>query len=399
MEPARSDGTGILDVRLRRLYALVWLVASGFIPFFVLWLHGRGFSPSEIGLVLGASAVAALAAAPFWSHAADRRSGTTRTLQLSLVIAAVGSLLLAATGTVLVAVIAAEVLLSGAAAAVTPLTDALAITTLGPERLHTYGAFRLWASVGWGVGAIAFGALFQLAGLGWMLPAYAAGLAGSALFVGLFPKVRPETTHSETRLGAFGDALAQVPHLPLYLLGLLLFGAAQHAAWDYVPLRIESGGGGPFLVGLAAGVSAFLEIPFMRSSSSLIRRFGVRSLFVTGGIVYVLASVSWSLVEAPAAVTAVRIGVGIGFGLTYVSIVVMTGTLVPERLRNTGQTLAQMCTASLAPIVGSVIGGWVYEHIGPPQLFLGSAAGLAAAISIVWLATSHLDRQAAPEGG
>jgi PPP family 3-phenylpropionic acid transporter len=399
MDPASHTGSAMLDARLRRLYALVWFVAAGEIPFFVLWLHDRGYSPTEIGLVLGASAFAAIAAAPFWSHAADRRSGTSRTLQIALVVAAVGSLVLAATGSLLVPVMAAVALMSGATAAVTPLTDALAITTLGPERLHSYGAFRLWASVGWGIGAIAYGALFQIAGLGWMLPAYAFGLALSAVYVGLFPKIRPEHTPSRTRLGAFGDALAHVPHLPLYLLGLLIFGAAQHAAWDYVPLRIESGGGGAFLVGVAAGVSAFIEIPFMRSSSSLIQRFGVRQLFVAGGAVYVIASVLWSLVTAPAAVSAVRIGVGIGFGLTYVSIVVMTGTLVPERLRNTGQTLAQMCTTGLAPIMGSVIGGWVYEHIGPPKLFIGSAVGLTVATAIVWVATTQLTGQPVPDGG
>jgi len=43
---------------------------------------------------------------------------------------------------------------------------------------------------------------------------------------------------------------------------------------ERVPLRIESGGGGPFLVGIAAGVAAFVEIPFMRSSGSLIQTIG-----------------------------------------------------------------------------------------------------------------------------
>jgi PPP family 3-phenylpropionic acid transporter len=390
MEPARPDDTALLDARLRRLYALVWLVGSAEIPFFVLWLHGRGLSPSEIGLVLGASALAAIAAAPFWSHTADRRAGTTRTLQRSLILAAAASLVLAATGSLLIVVIAVVAVMSSATSAVTPLTDALAVSTLGPERLHTYGAFRLWASVGWGVGAIAFGALFELADLDWMLPVYAAGLVACALYVGLFPRVRPEPSRTETPLGAFGEALARVPHLPLYLLGLLLFGAAQHAAWDYVPLRIESGGGGPFLVGIAAGVAAFVEIPFMRSSGALMHRFGTRALFVAGGAVYILASLAWSQVTAAGAVTAVRILVGVGFALTYVSIVVMTGTLVPERLRNTGQTLAQMCTAGLAPVIGSVIGGWIYEHVGPPQLFVGSAVGLVVAIAIVWIATSSL---------
>jgi PPP family 3-phenylpropionic acid transporter len=397
MEP---DAAAILDLRLRRLYALAWFVVSGFIPFFVLWLNGQGFSPTEIGLILGAGALAAIAAAPFWSHAADRRIGTTRALQWSLVAGTVSAVILAVTGSLLAAVMGAVVLLYGATSPTTPLTDALAVELLGPDRLHTYGAYRLWASVGWGVGAIAFGALFQWAGLDWMLPIYAVGLAGCAVYVGLFPKTRPAPNEATSRLGSFGDALTHVPHLPLYLLGLLLFGAAQHAAWDFVPLRIESGGGGAFLVGVAAGAAAFVEIPFMRSSSSLIARFGTRKLFVAGSAVYVAASLAWSVVSAPAGVTAIRIAVGVGFGLVYVSVVVMTGTLVPDRLRNTGQTLAQMCTAGLAPIVGSVIGGWVYQHVGPAQLFVGSAVGLTVAIGIVWVATRSLgDRKAIADLG
>jgi len=189
MEPAPD--AALVDLRLRRLYALAWFVASGFIPFFVLWLNGRGFSPTQIGLVLGASALASIAAAPFWSHAADRSAGTTRALQWALMSATVSTLILALTGSVLGAVMAAVALLSASTSAVTPLTDALAVQMLGRERLHTYGRYRLWASVGWGVGAIALGALFQWRGLEWMIPVYALGLGACAVYVGRFPKVRP----------------------------------------------------------------------------------------------------------------------------------------------------------------------------------------------------------------
>ena len=41
-------------------------------------------------------------------------------------------------------------------------------------------------------------------------------------------------------------------------------------------------------------------------------------------------------------------------------------------------------------MIGSVIGGWVYQYVGPPQLFVGSAVGLTVAIAIVWLATTGL---------
>jgi MFS transporter, PPP family, 3-phenylpropionic acid transporter len=389
-----DDGVAVVDKRLRRLYALAWTVFSAFLPFFVLWLRDRGSSPSRIGLILAMMAVASVAAAPFWSHTADRRTGTVRTLQLAFVSAGVVALALAVSGSAFVAVAAVSAGLAATQSPQTPLTDALAVTTLGPTRLHEYGSFRLWASVGWGVGSIAFGALFQAAGLDWMLPVYAIGVVASAIYVGRFRSSRPSVDATGSRFGAVGDALAHVPMLSMYLLGVFVFGASARAAWDFVPLRIAAGGGGPLLVGVAAGVSAFVEIPFMRSSRSLLARFGTRAVFTAGGSVYVAASLGWAIFDAPLAATAVRIGLGVGFGLTYVTLVVMTGTLVPERLRNTGQTLMQICSQGLAPIVGSLAGGFVYEHVGPTQMFLGSAIGIAAGIAIVWRATEGLGRPA-----
>ena len=72
------------------------------------------------------------------------------------------------------------------------------------------------------------------------------------------------------------------------------------------------------------------------------------------------------------------------------TLVVITGTLVPDRLTNTGQTLQQVCSQGLAPIVGGLVGGFVYEHVGAQQLFLGSAAGIVAGIAIVWTSTTTL---------
>ena len=319
---------------------------------------------------------------------ADRRAGTVRTLRVAFVAAAAVALALTMTGSSFAAIAAVAALLAIAQAPQTPLIDALAMTTLGAERLRDYGSFRLWASAGWGAGAIAVGALLQLAGLGWMLPVYAVGVLVCAMYVGLFPNARPAADPRRTSaFGSAGEALTRVPRFPLFLLGVFVFGAAARASWDYVPLRIAAGGGGPFLVGVAAGVSAFVEIPFMRSSGGLMERFGIRAVFLAGAGVYMLAALGWAAVDSALAVTAIRIAIGVGFALVYVTLVVMTGTLVPERLRNTGQTLLTVSSWGLAPVLGSLVGGIVYQHVGPTELFVGSAVGIAVGAAIVWIAT------------
>jgi PPP family 3-phenylpropionic acid transporter len=386
---ARRDG----DADLRWLYALFGVAGSAFIPFYVLLLRDRGLAADEIGVVLAVTSLAGVAATPFWSHAADTRLGSVHTLQLASGAACVAALALLATGSSLLAIGAVAVVLGAAQGPQTAMTDALALAQLGPLRITEYGAFRLWASVGWGIGAVAFGALFTVAGLRPVLPAYAAGLAVVALFVSRFPASRPAATEgveAAGRFGAVGEAL-RAPRMLPFLAGVLVLATSTHAAWDFVPLRIVSGGGGAFLVGVSSGVSAFVEIPFMRSTRSLAARFGLRTVFAAGSVVYIGASVAWALVDEPVAVTLIRIAIGMGFGLVYIALVVMTGRIVPARVRNSGQALLSICSFGLAPVVGGAVGGFVYEHVGPAQLFAGSAAGIALGAAAVWAVTATVE--------
>jgi PPP family 3-phenylpropionic acid transporter len=373
------------------------IAISAFIPYYVLLLRHRGLSADRIGLVLAVTSLAGVAATPFWSHAADTRLGTVHTLQTACAAACIAGLALMATGSSLVAILGVAAVLGAAQGPQSALTDALTLRELGGPRLTQYGRFRLWASIGWGVASIAFGALFTRAGIGLMLAAYVAGLAVYAIYVSRFPSVRPSASSIvESRLGSIGDALLTIPRLAAFMVGVLIFSISTHAAWDFVPLRIVGRGGDAFLVGVAVGVSAFVEIPFMRASTSLVDRFGLRPVFAVGASVYVAASIAWTILPGPLAVTLVRIGIGMGFGLVYVTLVLMTARLVPERLRNTGQALLSICSFGLAPVIGGAVGGVVYQHVGPPQLFAGSAVGIAAGTVVVYLAAVRVDDREVP---
>jgi MFS transporter, PPP family, 3-phenylpropionic acid transporter len=386
-----SERTGG-DADLRRLYGIFGAAGAAFIPFYALLLRDRGLAADRIGVILAVTSLAGVVATPFWSHAADRRLGSAHTLQLACALACVAELALMATGSSIVAIGACAVALGAAQGPQTAMTDALTLGRLGPLRLTEYGSFRVWASIGWGVGAVAFGAIFTALGLRAMLPFAAVGLAVVALFVSRFPDVSPARRDERgSRFGSVGEAF-RVSRMPTFLAGVLILATSTHAAWDFVPLRIVAGGGGAFLVGISSGVSAFVEIPFMRSTRSLTARFGLRRVFALGAVVYVAASIAWALVADAVAVTAIRIAIGIGFGLVYPTLVVITGRLVPEHARNSGQALMSICSFGLAPVIGGAIGGVVYEHVGPPQLFAGSAVGIAVGAAVVWTAAHAVDR-------
>jgi PPP family 3-phenylpropionic acid transporter len=365
--------------------------ASGaaFIPFFALLLRDRGFRADEIGLILAVSSLAGVATTPAWSHVADTRMGTVRTLQLTSVATAGIALGLLLTGSSLWATVVVAAALGIVSGPGTALGDVIALGHLGPERMTEYGEVRLWASLGWAIAVVAFGAWFERAGLGPVLPVYAAGTLVYVATTVPFPATRPGRVHERvSRLGSVGEAFRSAPRLLPFLIGLLLVSTATWGAWSFVPLRIAARGGGPFLVGLAACVAALVEIPFFRASGWLGEHVGLRRLYLAGCAVYVMMLTAWSLVAAPTFVALIKMIGGAGYGLTYAALVVITGRLVPERLRNTGQALMQISTVGIGPVAGAAVGGVVYRHLGPPTLFASAAVLASVGALVVWRALS-----------
>lgn len=383
--PARTRARAGRDVRT--LFALGGASTAAFLPFFVLLLSDRGLTADRIGFVLSLASLAGVLSVPFWSHVADARLGGVRTLQLTSFATAIAALALIPTGSNVWAIALVTALLYVVSAPGTALSDTIALQVLGPERETDYGRIRLWASLGWAIAVVLFGAWYQRMGLGPVLPAYAAGTLAYAIAAMRFPATRP-ARHAGTasRLGSVGEALRVSPRLLPFLIGLLLVSISTSAAWSFLPLRIVSRGGGPLLIGLSAGLGALVEIPFFRASAWLGGRFSLRTLYASGVGIWIAMLVAWSLVPNPVIIAAIKVAGGAGFGLTYAALVVITGRLVPLRLRNTGQALMQTFGAGIGPIVGAALGGLVYRHLGAPALFAGAAVSASLGLLVVWRA-------------
>ena len=376
------------DRDIGSLFALIGAAGAIFIPFFAVLLRTRGLTADKIGLVLAIASFAGVVAAPVWSHVADGRLGTIRTLRASFVATTALALALMPTGGSLVAIAVIAGLIGSVQAPITPLANALALTHLGPDREIEFGRIRLWTSIGWAVAVVAAGAWFQHAGLTTLLPLFAAAIALCAGLTARFPTERPSHRRRRaSRLGSVGEAF-HAPRFALFLGGVFLMSVASSAAWSFVPLRIAARGGGPFLIGLSAGLAALIEIPFFRAGARLTARFGLRTLYAMGAAVYVATMVAWSLTADPTVVAAVKALGGIGFGMIYGAVVVITGRMVPDHLRNTGQTVVQTTSMGIAPIIGSGLGGLVWVHLGPTTLFASAAACATLGTAVVWVALS-----------
>jgi PPP family 3-phenylpropionic acid transporter len=176
-------------------------------------------------------------------------------------------------------------------------------------------------------------------------------------------------------------ALIASPAVVLFLVALLLSFAPYSATYNFAAVRIAALGGGAMFVGLAAGLQAGAEVPSMVATIRLARRLRPAHIFAAGAAFYVIVYAVWAVVANPAALAAMRIVAGLGFGLTSVAMVVIVDELVPESLRATGQAAAKAVAMGFAPVVGTFGGGLVYGYLGPPALFV--VAGILTALSAV----------------
>jgi MFS family permease len=93
------------------------------------------------------------------------------------------------------------------------------------------------------------------------------------------------------------------------------------------------------------------------------------------------------------AITLLKLVIGVGFALTYVGTVVIADDLVPVHLRATGQGLAKAASFGLAPVLGTLGGGVVYDVFGPRAMFFAAAAIAVVAAGIAWISVSEPRRR------
>lgn len=373
------------DVRI--LFAVGGVSASTILSFFTLWLAERGLAADEIGIVLSLAALAGVVTSPLWGHLADTRLGPARTLQISSLATAAAALGLFLAGKSFWAIALVAMLRGAGESPGAPLTDSIALHSLGPERATSYGAFRMWGSLGWAIAILAFGAWYEGHGLGALPALYALGLIAVVTVLTRFPSERPDRPEP-SRFGAVGDAFRSSPALLPFLVGLFVVGVASSAAWAFVPLRIQGQGGGPWIIAVAASGAAIVEMPFFRASAWLGERVSLRVLYAYGAGLFVLSAVVWAVASSPRVIAAANVLNGAGFGLRYAALVMIAGRLVASRLRVTGQALMQTVVAWVGPIVGSAVGGLVYAHLGARTLFAGSAVVIVVGIAMIWAALS-----------
>jgi len=368
---------------LNGAFLLVGIADATLLPFIPLLLVERGLSASAIGLVLACAASGSFTVGLACAYLADRTWSAERLVVFASAGAATAALLLNLPGVVTVALVVIALSLIRSPFM---LLDPIALRRLRQARRTDYARIRLRTSAGWAVSSVVSGALLQGFGLRLIPLLY----APVTLFLGswMWRALKPTPLDPGPAAGAGGRRLPKIPvAFAGFLVSCFLLGASLAATQNFLTLQIDFLGGGAFLIGAAAGFQALTEIPTMAFTHVLTRHLGNRVLFAIGCGIYLAIFLAWAFVSVALTAALLKLVAGVAFALTFVAAVTIANDLVPARLRATGQALMKSVLFGVAPIVGSLGGGLVYEAFGPRVMFLAStvvvgAAGLTALLVV-----------------
>jgi PPP family 3-phenylpropionic acid transporter len=385
--PARPWSGVRPAVAVQVLFVLFGIAIAAFFPFLTLFLAERGLSPGEIGVVIAAMALGRIAAGPVWGHVADTSIGRRSTLQVGALGAAVAAVALFVAEDY-GAIVVIGVVFAVFSTTTGPNLDAIALEHLGEERMSEYGRIRGWESLSYAVSCLLIGFTLEQTNATWTMPIYAASSMLVLAWTFTLHHDRPAHRQTHGRLGAVGAVFREAPRFWQFMLALLLVWTGFNAAWNFIALKIQQGGGGPLLVGVGAALGGLVEVPVMRLSSRLGRGWGLRPVFVLGCSVYALGFLLWGLIEDPTIVSLLTVFEGFAFGLLFTTGVVVIGKMLPSSLYATGQSMWVTASFGIAPILGAGIGGWVFETYGTLTLYVGASLLAVAGAAVAWLALS-----------
>ena len=376
MQSPRSPRT-YESIGFALLLFLFWSSIVCFEAFMVPYLRFRGYTPAQIGPIMGAVFGFAVIGQPALGSISDRIRSRKYLVVPALLLAGGAVSLIPVVDEIRGAILAIALVFSLTANSLPAVLDAWIMERRDANRHINYGFIRGIGSAGFAVGAVVFGFATERFGPAIVFPAFLGLTVAAATIVIGMPRTDarnddPQTGASRLREG-LAAILANREYLALLVSAFLAF-AGLRAALTYLPLLIESLDGSLTDVGFAHSVAAISEIPIFFLATRILRRIHGRKLISAVLTLLALRLYAYTWLTAAPQVLLLQISHGVTFGVFLLAAVDYIHRIAPPAHRGLFQSLAPAIYFSLGSIVGSWLGGIVIESFSIVVLYRGAAA-------------------------
>ena len=360
-------------------YQIAYFAAcSGYSSFAVTYLMGKGFSSSEIGVILALINIFSCLMQPPLGDYADRHS--VASLQRLLA----GCIGVTFTGAALIEGIALSHMMTGCLYLIGGVAFSLTVA-LSNSLCACYAQrqYRINYGVGAGIGSIAFS--FASLGLGFLLARLGARMLMIVVLICLsvqmalvltFPRIKDEqgreTAKKEQTLSLFAFA-RRYKNFMLTLCGVMLIGACHMMSENFMINLFQEFGGTSENVGTALFLACTTAAPALLLFERIQRVTGIEKLMRICGVFYVLKMVLMALSSSILSIYLIELMQTITYVFLFPPIYYFARERIAESDVAKGQTVANaLYTFGVA--IGNSVGGAIIDAAGVRVMLVAAAA-------------------------
>ena len=367
------------SLRFSAFYIAVFLVLGVYLPFWPVWLSGRGLDPAQVGLLIALTSWIKVIGLPAITRLADliRRPVAAIALCAGLSLLAFGAFPLAETfmALVLVQTIAALFFQS-----LIPLGESHTMRGVMSLDLN-YGRIRLWGSLAFIAGNLIAGALLTEGPQDLLLWFLLGTLFLTLLSALALPPQTPAKSSAAKR-----PRLRQLLNDRPYLILLVAAGLLQssHAVYyGFSAISWQKAGHSGLAIGWLWAVGVIAEILLFTIGDRLVARWGTARLLILAAVAGVLR---WSLLPALTdlpLLIAVQSLHGLTFGAAHLATIHFIGRHAPPGLPATAQGFYAAVSGGLMGLT-LLASGYLYE-VYADQAYLAMMGLCILALPLCWL--------------
>lgn len=351
-----------------------------FSPYLSLWLNGRGFTPTEIGILVSPMQWARVFGPPAWGWLADHvhPSRVPRVVQLAAVAALLSAALLLLDWSFW-GLFAVLCIMSFFLSGQVPIAESLAMQSSKGD-MGAYGRMRVWGSIGF-IAAVMLGGLwFDAFGMATLPGVLMLSLAFIALVALVLPPSEPIAI--APKAGAMKAALAE-PRVRLFLLSSFLMLVAHAPLYTLFSLWLEQKGYSRTEIGMLWTLGVLAEIVLFQFQRPIFERLGLHRCWVGS---YWVTALRFALIAMSGGgilmLLVAQVLHAVTFGVHHSASMALVREWFPAQAQARGQALYTMASYGVGGSLGGIASGWIWEALSPEATF-AIAAGFAALGALV----------------
>ncbi|MDY0404869.1 MFS transporter [Virgibacillus sp. 179-BFC.A HS] len=349
-----------LKVLLFSFYATNTIIV-GYLP---LYLQYKGLNGTEIGWVLAIGPLASIFSQPFWGYMSDKYKTVKRIIVLcALMLLITGMIFFQMSG--LIAILITGAIFFFFISPIEPLSDSIAQRRANEVGV-SFGTIRSWGAIGFATSSLLVGELLSHIGIQYMIWPY--------MFFGLIATVvafRLKDVKVSSEPIKFKDVSQLVKNMPfmIFLVLIVTLMVTHNTNDNFIGLYIAELGGSERLVGVAWFVGVISEAIVYFLAGFWFRKFHPLIFVIIAGILFTLRWFIYGLVDDPIVIIMLQVLHGLTFGVFFIAAFDYVTRLIPDLLMSTGH-LVFFAFMNIAGIIGSLIGGTLFQTFGGQTLYL-----------------------------